>query len=269
MSNYNLCDYVYIANLIREVKDRQKILCADVDGTLCQTREPLSDSMAVKLVRYLNAGYRFCIISAQTFENFTRQVVKPISIINDSALRNLHAFLEQGSQYFRYENDDWRMVYEYPISDIDKKIIARTIQRAMEYYGYQCANPVGNVIQYRTCLVTYSALGDQAKREDKSIWDPAREKRSKVVERCQKEMPEFKFGVGGSTSIDATIKGRDKAFAIPQVAQYLDIERSDICYVCDEASETGNDYPIVALGVPTISVGNPEETEKLFEELLR
>lgn len=268
MSEYDLSKFLTVASTIRQIREGKILVCSDVDGTLCLPREKISLSMATNLIQYLDSGLELCIISAQTFEAFLDQVISPILSIRKKPPSGIHAFLEQGGVYYRFLDDEWKMMYEFPISEVDKQRIARTIKEAVEFCGYTCDCPAGNVFQYRKCLVTYSALGDKAKREDKIKWDPDRTKRRQIVERCKKAMPEFQFGIGGTTSVDATIKGRDKSFAIKMIAKQFGVKENQLCYIGDETSDTGNDYPVVISGVPTLTTRGPDDTERFLRLIL-
>ena len=54
---------------------------------------------------------------------------------------------------------------------------------------------------------------DVSNRQSLAVWDPTREKRLKIKEVLEKEIPEIQAHVGGMTSIDILPKDFNKAAA--------------------------------------------------------
>lgn len=83
-----------------------------------------------------------------------------------------------------------------------------------------------------------------------------------------KEIPELEVRAGGSTSIDVTTKGVDKAYGMQRLAELLDVAPAEILFIGDRLEPGGNDYPVIAVGVQTHAVTGPDETLTYIEELL-
>ena len=75
--------------------------------------------------------------------------------------------------------------------------------------------------------------------------------------------------IGGTTSIDITRRGVNKAYGIHKLEQYLKIPIDRMVFVGDALFYGGNDYPAKTTGVDCISVTGPEETKKLIEGWLQ
>lgn len=71
---------------------------------------------------------------------------------------------------------------------------------------------------------------------------------------------------GGSTSVDITRKGIDKAYGMKKLAAHNGIALDDMLFVGDRLDPEGNDYPVRALGVPTFAVNSWEHTEQYLRE---
>ena len=124
----------------------------------------------------------------------------------------------------------------------------------------------GREIQDRDSEITYSALGENAPLELKHAWDPNYSKRVALHKILMERLPEFEVKIGGTTSIDITTKGMDKAFGMQILLDYFKINKEDILFFGDAVYENGNDYAVYLIGIDTIRVTGPEETK---ERLLR
>ena len=134
--------------------------------------------------------------------------------------------------------------------------------------GVDASNPYGELVEDRGGQVTFSGRGQEAPLEIKEKWDPDQEKRRKIVEILEKEIPEFEIKIGGATSIDVTHKGIDKAYAIKKIEQFLPATREDIVFLGDALFPGGNDSSAKEAGVECIPVSGPKEAEKVLVGLL-
>jgi hypothetical protein len=75
--------------------------------------------------------------------------------------------------------------------------------------------------------------------------------------------------IGGTTSIDVTPRGVNKAYGIRKLEEYLKVSQDRIVFVGDALYQGGNDYPAKATGVDCIQVKGPEETKQLIQAWLR
>ena len=81
-------------------------------------------------------------------------------------------------------------------------------------------------------------------------------------------LPELEVRSGGSTSVDITRAGIDKAYGMRKLAEHTGIPLEEMLFVGDRLDPEGNDYPVLALGVPCRAVAGWEETVKFLEQLL-
>jgi hydroxymethylpyrimidine pyrophosphatase-like HAD family hydrolase len=73
---------------------------------------------------------------------------------------------------------------------------------------------------------------------------------------------------GGSTSIDITRAGIDKAFGMRELAARTGIPLAAMLFYGDRLDEGGNDYPVRAIGVPSVAVDGWEDTADRLDALL-
>ena len=113
-----------------------------------------------------------------------------------------------------------------------------------------------------------SALGQHAPVSAKEKWDPDHKKRESVVAIIQPLLPDFEVRIGGMTTIDITLKGIDKGYAMKWFSEYLKVPISSMLYVGDALYEGGNDASVIPTGITTYPVENPSGTEQLIAQLL-
>jgi hydroxymethylpyrimidine pyrophosphatase-like HAD family hydrolase len=125
----------------------------------------------------------------------------------------------------------------------------------------------GEAIEDRGSQITYSALGQLAPIEEKKKWDPDFSRRKKIKALLDKMIPEFSVRLGGTTSIDITKPGIDKAYGIRKLADILDIAIQEMIFIGDALFPGGNDYPAKETGVVCIRVRDPNETKRIIETI--
>lgn len=250
----------------------KKVLAFDIDQTLNVAKTPITDDIAELLQSCLN-HFEICPISGQKFDQFLIQIVNRLPNPTPEQLSHLHLFVAQGTQYYRYntEKKDWEQVYNYPLTDEQVAKITSTIEQAARELGYWEEDklaPGDEIIENRLSQVTFSALGQKAGTEAKYAWDPDCKKREKIVARCKELSPEFEYEIGGTTSINAITPGMNKVFGMTHLLEELKVEKSDILYFGDMTQPGGNDYPVVQMGIKTITVRNHEDTSFALRGIL-
>ncbi|MGB8060275.1 MAG: HAD hydrolase family protein, partial [Candidatus Sulfotelmatobacter sp.] len=126
----------------------------------------------------------------------------------------------------------------------------------------------GEQIEDRGSQITFSALGQLAPLEEKDKWDPDVSKRGKIKSILEKFIPEFSVRTGGSTSIDVTKPGIDKAYGILKLRDILGISIKEMIYIGDALYVGGNDYPAETAGVACIPVKDPNETKRVIQTII-
>ena len=73
---------------------------------------------------------------------------------------------------------------------------------------------------------------------------------------------------GGSTSIDVTRKGIDKAYGMRKLIDFLELRLDEVLFVGDRLDEGGNDYPVKAMGIETVAVARWQDTADFVQAFL-
>jgi HAD superfamily hydrolase (TIGR01484 family) len=248
------------------------LVAFDLDDTLAASKSPVDPTMARLLVRLLEA-VEVCIISGGQFGQFTSQVIDQLPLDDPEALGRLHLMPTCGTQYYRYIGDSpseasWYQQYAENLSDAEKRAALDAVEGEAKRLGFWADQTWGEILEDRGSQITFSALGQQAPVEAKQAWDPTGEKKNTLREAVQKLLPNLEVRSGGSTSVDITRRGIDKAYGMNKLAELTGIAIDDMLFVGDRLDPDGNDYPVKALGVPTRAVENWHDTAQFIEEFL-
>ena len=94
----------------------------------------------------------------------------------------------------------------------------------------------------------------------KTAWDPTGEKKTTLREAVAAQLPDLEVRSGGSTSVDITRKGIDKAYGMTKLTELTGIPLDEMIFVGDRLDPDGNDYPVKAMGVETFAVEGWHDT---------
>jgi phosphomannomutase len=246
----------------------KKLIGFDLDDTLAITKSPISDEMSELLVELLD-HFEVCIISGGKFEQFQRQVVERLAAA-PSQLRKLHLMPTCGTRYYRYDEiaEEFKQQYAEDLDEDQKKAIVNALEVSAKKLGYWEEKPYGDIIEDRGSQITYSALGQQAPAEEKYAWDPDNTKKMALRKEAAALLPDLEVRAGGSTSIDITRIGIDKAYGMEKLMDELHIAKEDILFFGDKLQEGGNDYPVRAMGIDSVQVEGWENTAQILTGIL-
>jgi phosphomannomutase len=243
-----------------------RLIAFDLDDTLAPSKSPLHPRMAALFAKLLE-HVEVCVISGGQFAQFKMQVIDMLPDLPDSSLARLHLMPTCGTQYYRFEGR-WNQIYAQNLSDNEKARALAAVETTARQFGYWESNTWGPILEDRGSQITFSALGQAAPVAAKTAWDPTGEKKNTLREAVQRLLPDLEVRSGGSTSVDITRSGIDKAYGMNQLATLSGIELSQMLFVGDRLDPDGNDYPVKALGVPTYAVESWEDTADFLERWL-
>lgn len=246
----------------------KKVLAFDLDDTLAVTKSPISDEMVVVLSKILEK-FDVCVISGGRFEQFQLQITDRLKV-SPQLLSRLHLMPTCGTRYYRYHelNNEWKLQYAEDLTEEQKRKITEVLEESAKELDLWEANPAGEIIEDRGSQITYSALGQKATAEDKYNWDPDSTKKFALRDLAAKSLPGLEVRAGGTTSIDVTREGIDKAYGMQKLIEELDVSKDDILFFGDKLQEGGNDYPVKAMGIDSLEVDRWEDTVNRLKTIL-
>ena len=221
--------------------------------------------MADLLGRLLEVA-EVCVISGGRFEQFRDQVIAKLP--QSAPLDRLHLMPTCGTQYFRWDGAAWSQQYAENLTEDEKAAALTAVEEEAKRLGLWESETWGPVLEDRGSQITFSALGQSAPVDAKAAWDPTGERRNVLRSAVQERLPSLEVRSGGSTSVDITRHGIDKAYGMNKLALLTGIPFADMLFVGDRLDPQGNDFPVIALGVPTSAVEGWEQTAALVEKLV-
>lgn len=224
----------------------------DLDDTLAPSKSVMDPTMSAALARLLERT-SVCIISGGRFEQFQSQALRAFSA-PDEHMDRLHLMPTCGTRYYRWESGDWSLQYAEDLTDDEKARTIAVLEEGARELGLWAENPWGDIIEDRGSQITFSALGQQAPVAEKMAWDPDGAKKRMLGSWAADRLPDLEVRGGGSTSIDVTRKGIDKAYGVEKLLARLGVGKESLLFIGDRLDEAGNDYPVYQYGVASIPV---------------
>jgi HAD superfamily hydrolase (TIGR01484 family) len=241
------------------------LVAFDLDGTLAESKSAIDAEMAADLRALLGVA-KVAVISGGAWPQFEKQLVANLPA--DAPLERLALLPTCGTQFYRHEDGAWKQLYAENLNPEQKQKIIAALDAAMKDAGIHIDQVWGQQIEDRDSQITLSALGQQAPLSAKETWDPDFAKRKRMQALLDVSIPEFSVRLGGSTSIDVTLPGIDKAYGIGKMRDILGVPIAEMLYVGDALFPGGNDYPARSTGARCIQVGGPNETKRVIETVV-
>ena len=242
----------------------KKLIVFDLDGTLAESKSAVDAEMAA-LLRDLLSNVKVAVISGGNWPQFEQQLTSGLP--HDADLLNLSLLPTCGTKFYRFDQG-WKQLYSEDFTAGEKEMVVRALRRAGEDSGFGAQRIWGEQIEDRGSQLTFSALGQQAPLDVKKTWDADFSKRRAMKMVLDKLIPEFSIRLGGTTSVDITRLGIDKAYGIRKLRDILGVSIGEMIFIGDALFPGGNDYPAKEAGVATIQVKDPNETKRVVEAII-
>ena len=242
-----------------------RLVAFDLDDTLAPSKSRVDPEMAgllTELIRFVPV----CIISGGRFEQFSMQVLTQLAAGPD--LARLHLMPTCGTQYYEWSGSGWSQVYSEELTDVQKAAVIKALTDGAVELGLWEEQTWGPIIEDRGSQITFSALGQEAPVEAKKKWDPTGAKKELLRQYVAERVPELEVRGGGSTSVDVTRKGVDKAYGMEKIKAKLGLTNDDILFVGDRLDAGGNDYPVKAMGIGCVAVEEWQHTAIFIRGLI-
>jgi phosphomannomutase len=241
----------------------KRLVAYDLDGTLAESKQPIDPEIAALLARLTKVA-TVAIISGGDWPQFEQQVVGKLADGTD--LERLFMLPASGTKFYRYRGR-WVEVYAELFTNNERAHIMGMLSSSISEQGLDDARSWGNRVEDRGSQITFSGLGQQAPLDAKQAWDPDFAKRKRLQAALIPLLPEFAVRVGGSTSIDITRKGIDKAYGMAKLATVSVIAPADMIFIGDALYPGGNDYAVHEAGIDSVAVRDVLETRRVSEAI--
>lgn len=243
----------------------KQLIAFDLDGTLAESKQPLSDWMSEAIGNLLQVAH-VAVISGGDWPQFDKQVASRLPQCANVA--RLWLMPTTGAKLYTHRDGVWTPVYAELFNDAQKQSIFDAFDASLEATGFVPQETWGQRIEDRGSQITFSALGQQAPIHAKEIWDPDFAIRKIIQADLRTRLPGLSINMGGATSIDITREGVDKAYGLQKLRDASGIPLDGMMFIGDAIFPGGNDYPAKQLGLDTVRVRDPKETLAVIETIV-
>jgi phosphomannomutase len=244
-----------------------RLVAFDLDDTLAPSKSAIDPRIGALLIE-LAERVEVAIISGGQLAQFTTQVVDRLPDAAPAVLARIHLLPTCGTQYYRLTEDGVVTVYAHALTDDQKTRAISAVETEAKRLGLWESQTWGDILEDRGSQITFSALGQRAPLDAKAAWDPNGTKKNALRAAVAEKLPDLEVRSGGSTSVDITNRGIDKAYGMNQLAEQTGIPLADMLFVGDRLDPDGNDYPVLAMGVACQAVTGWEDTARFLEQLI-
>ena len=237
-----------------------KVLFFDVDGTVTESCKPINHFMA----KYLSSlSQDLVFISGTDAIELQRMVSAPLMKMYKS-----HYLLGCSGATGHFVSEHGVVpLWDTTLCTKDKQDIISSLQKLMKKYSIPKHD---HQILDRKSQVTFSILGRFANADVKATYDPDQKKRKEFVKYLAGLLNnKFEIRIGGTTSIDITPKGLDKAYGIIKFLQESHHIAKDCYFFGDQLQVGGNDYPVKKTAVTWLSVNDPEDCLNMLRRMFK
>ncbi len=238
-------------------KSKIKVIAMDLDGTLTQHKQHMTDECKATLVA-LSKQYKLLMVGAgQVYRIFNQMEQFPIDIIGN-----------YGLQYATYNPETKDLDVQRDLSfPCDREAVEAKVTALREKHGY--TQFAGDNVEYHPsgCL-TFPVLGTKAVQADKLAFDPDRKKRRAFYQEVVEAFSDYVVFVGGSSSFDMAPKPYNKYHALDMYCKEHGLEHENVVFVGDDYGLGGNDESVYKSDIPFICVDDYRDFPKLMQELL-
>ncbi len=242
----------------------KRLVVFDLDGTIAPSKSAVDPEMAGLLSKLLEI-VEVAIISGGDWPQFQKQLLS--HLLPAANLKSLSLLPTCGTKFYRY-SAGWDLLYSEDFAAEERDTIIAALTSLIESSGVGGARTWGEVIEDRGSQITFSALGQEAPLDEKKQWDPDFAKRKRMQASLKQRIPGYSVRLGGTTSIDVTRPGIDKAYGIRKLRELRGIATDEMLFIGDALFPGGNDFPAREAGVVSVQVRDSEETKRLIETIL-
>lgn len=245
----------------------KKLIVFDLDGTLAESKSPLDAEMAALLDALLGRA-QVAVISGGDWPQFEQQLLGTLQGLAAGRLDRLSLLPTCGTRFYQHASGAWQLRYSEDFTAEERAQILAALGAVLDRCPGYPEGPWGEVVEDRGSQITVSALGQRAPLEEKKKWDPDFAKRQAMKQVLDGFLPNLSVRLGGTTSIDITRRGIDKAYGIRKLRELLGVSISEMLFLGDALFAGGNDAPVREAGVASIQVRDVHETKRLIEAIV-
>jgi glycerophosphoryl diester phosphodiesterase len=234
---------------------RKKLLCFDLDATLCQHRSPIPPAN-MRALETLEEKYKCIMVGAGNAPRIYGQMGNhPIDIVAN-----------YGMQESAMVDGEFKIVRALTNS-VDRQFFREKTDYLRQKYGY--TEYEGEPLEFHASgMVTFGLLGTKPSAEHKVAFDPDRKKRRAMYKEVCEIFKDFSVYIGGSTSFDFAGLQYNKYDATLDWARRHGYTLEDVCFVGDDFADGGGDSHVRIKGMDHIVITDYKKFPQAMSVLL-
>ena len=232
------------------------IFLFDMDGTLTPARLPMTAEFARRFYAWQSTAKSF-IATGSDYAKVEEQL--PAKVIN--AFTGIYCSM--GNVLKAHGKNIYANQFER-----DEKLLKK-----LEEYRQNTVYPgtlFANYIEERIGMINFSVLGRDCPyeaRQEYYKWDSEHHERKQIQQELLQLFPQYDIAVGGTISLDITLKGKGKE----QIASHLrkTYPNEKIIFFGDKTFAGGNDYELATAlrGLPNTEIVQVNEPNEVLDYL--
>ncbi len=211
--------------------------------------------MAEAMAALVDAGVHLVFVSGGSVAQMSKQVSQRLA-------RPHHLLGTSGSHAVSVDAaGKTGELFKVGFSEAERQEIYAALEALVKHFHILPDTSHEDQVQDRGCQFTLSALGRGAADARKRAFDADGSLRREWVRFLVNRLGDDRFTmrVGGTTSVDITAKGVDKASGLRRLLEHLSWKAEDGLYFGDRFEETGNDFPVLSV-MDCVNVHGPDQT---------
>ena len=248
-----------------DVQSKPRAVIFDLDDTLAESYQPPNQAMIDKLGRLLEY-VPVAIASAASFPRIEKNFLP--ELVRSPHAANLFIFSNNASEAHVWDKE-WSSLYYFSLTQADRvKIIAAIKEAIAETDSVDDSLKDKMQILDRDAKIVFTPFPPETPQDEKRKWDPDFTKRKNMKAALDRRLPDFEVLIGGTSTIDVTTKGINKAYGVRWLAEQLECKPEEMLFVGDALYEGGNDAVVIPTGIQTRQVAGPTTTAEIIDELI-
>ena len=221
-----------------------KLILFDIDGTIAESSQQVSEEMIAKITEKMKAGYDVGIVGGGTFEKATSQL---------GPLKLMHYFTECGCVY--HTTNSYGSIYNVYKKNIREHPLYSKInilvKEALQFLAKVDYEITGHFIDLRNGIIYISLIGMVATLEERAQFielNNTHNYRKRLITLLKNKAWELKIeneiviAEGGTVGVGIYPKEYDKVQVMEVIKPY---GYKEIHYFGDKYKEDGNDYHLL------------------------
>ena len=235
-----------------------KIYLFDIDGTLTEPRQKMSDNHVLAFLSWMT-NKNVYLVTGSDYPKVKEQ-------LPDSVVRKCNGvFCSMANQFIQSSKIIYQKKWE-PTQSLTDDL--NFLYKASEF-----PHKGKTIIEPRVGMINFSTVGREASQQQRDIysrWDKENKEREAIVKVLSNKYTNLDFKIGGQISIDIQPKGANKSQASKWLREKF--KGCDLYFFGDKITKNGNDYDIAEdikenKDGKVFNISGPTETIEILQGL--